>query len=232
MKKILLVIVLLAGMLSIGSVLAALQTPEKQSDEVEQIQRSVEVFRDLLALPEEEIPPALLRKSQAIAIIPGFLKAAYVVGGEHGRGVVLVRTDKGEWSNPSFISMTGGSIGFQIGVEKADIILVFKNRASVDNIAKGKFTLGGDASVAVGPMGRSAKASTDIALEAEVYSYSKAKGIFAGVSISGASLQMDKGANERFYRVFDITAQDILYKDRPVPAAAQELKEILAKYTK
>lgn len=232
MKKALFVIILLAGMLSIGTVWTAPQGTEKPSAETERVQRSIDVFRDLLALPEEGIPPALLHKAQAIAIIPGFLKAAYVVGGEHGKGVVLVRREKDDWSNPSFISMTGGSIGFQIGVEKADIILVFKDRTSADSIAKGKFTLGGDATVAIGPVGRSAKASTDIAFEAEVYSYSKAKGIFAGVSLSGASLQMDKDANERFYRMFDITPQDILYEDRPVPAAAQELKETIAKYAK
>jgi lipid-binding SYLF domain-containing protein len=186
-----------------------------------------------MGLPEKGIPEALLSKSQAIAIIPGVFKAAYIVGGEHGKGVILVRHENGAWSNPIFISLTGGSLGFQIGAQKADIILVFKDRKSVETITRGKFTLGGDASIAVGPVGRSAEASTDIKFEAEVYSYSKAKGLFAGVSIKGASLSIDNDSDRKFYKASDVTAADILNKqDRKVPAVAQELKDVLTKYAK
>jgi lipid-binding SYLF domain-containing protein len=232
MRKTLVFFILIAGVLSLvcGTVFA-----QKASDakaERERVQKSVGVFQDLLNLPEKGIPPALLKKAQAIAIIPGLLKAAYVVGGEHGRGVIAVRLDNGEWSDPAFISMTGGSLGFQIGVEKSDIILVFKDKASVATIANGKFTLGGGASVAAGPVGRSAQASTDINFESEVYSYSKAKGAFAGISINGASLQMDKDANEHFYQKFGIRVDDILSQNLSAPPEARELRNILDRSTK
>ena len=232
MRKITLSAMLVAGMLGLGFIMSSAQMESEAGPERTRVLKSVEVFKELLALPEHGIPPALLHKAQAIAIIPGFIKAAYVVGGEHGKGVIAVRHANGEWSDPAFISMTGGSLGFQVGVEKADIFLVFKDRDSVETIDQGKFTLGGSASVAAGPVGRSAQASTDINFEAEVYSYSKAKGIFAGISINGAALRMDKGANERFYQKFGIKVDDILYKNPQAPNEARELKDILNKNAK
>lgn len=223
----------LIGLLTFYAAGARSDSSEKNTAEVERVLNAVDVCKELIEIPEKGIPEALLHKSQAIAIIPGYTKAAYVVGGEHGKGVLLVRRESGTWSNPVFISMTGGSVGFQIGFQKADIILVFKDRRSVDTIAEGKFTLGGDASIAVGPVGRAAEASTDIKFEAEVYSYSKAKGLFAGVSITGASLSIDKEADERFYRKANLTADQILYKtDFEAPASAQELKDIIVRYAK
>lgn len=232
MKKAILSTVLVAAILSLGSVIAPAREGSKAGPERIRVLRSIEVFKDLLALPEKSIPPALLHKAQAIAVIPGFVKAAYVVGGEHGRGVIAVRRDDGTWSDPAFISMTGGSVGFQIGIEKADIVLVFKDRASVETIGKGKFTLGTSASVAAGPVGRSAQASTDINFEAEVYSYSKAKGIFAGISINGAALQMDATANDRFYQKPGIKVNDILYKSPAGPGEAGEFRDALNKNAK
>ncbi len=205
----------------------------ESTPEVDRIQNAILVCQDLIGLPEKGIPKALLHNAQAIAIIPGLFKAAYIVGGEHGKGVLLVRREDGTWSNPVFVSMTGGSLGFQIGAQKADIILVFKDKKSVDTIARGKFTLGADASVAAGPVGRAAEASTDIKFEAEVYSYSKAKGLFAGVSIKGASLSIDKDSNAKFYRSFDLTTEDILEKtDIEAPQVAQDLRETVTKYAK
>ena len=232
MKKTILSAILVTGTLSLGFVTTYAQTEPEGGPERIRVLKSVEVFKDLLTLPEKGIPPALLRKAQAVAIIPGFIKAAYVIGGEHGRGLIAVRRDDGSWSDPAFIEMTGGSVGFQVGIQKADIILVFKDRASVETIDQGKFTLGGSASVAAGPVGRSAQASTDIKFEAEVYSYSKAKGIFAGISINGASLQMDKEANKRFYRKFGIQVDDILYKNPVGPGEARELRDVLDKHAK
>ncbi|OGD22193.1 MAG: hypothetical protein A2W03_00490 [Candidatus Aminicenantes bacterium RBG_16_63_16] len=232
MKKTILSAILVTGTLSLGFVISPAQKEPEGGPERIRVLKSIEVFKDLLTLPEKGIPPALLHKAQAIAIIPGFIKAAYVIGGEHGRGLIAVRRDDGFWSDPAFISMTGGSVGFQIGVEKADIVLVFKDRQSVETIDQGKFTLGGSASVAAGPVGRSAQASTDVKFEAEVYSYSKAKGIFVGISINGASLQMDKEANERFYQKFGIQVDDVLYKNPSGPKEAQELKNVLDKYSK
>ena len=132
---------LMTALLWLGPIRVPAQTESDASNERVRVLRSVDVFRDLLLLPEKGIPPALLRQAQAIAIIPGYVKAAYVVGGEHGRGVIAVRRDDGSWSAPAFIEMTGGSLGFQIGFEKADFILVFKDKRGVETIDQATFDL-------------------------------------------------------------------------------------------
>ncbi len=201
------------------------------SKEIDRVEKADEVFKEMMGIPEEGIPESLLNRAEAIAVIPGFWKAAWGIGGRHGKGVILVKHEKG-WSYPAFISMTGGSLGFQIGVQRADIILVFKNKRSVKTIDEGKFTLGADAGVAVGPVGRKAEASTDIKFEAEIYSYSKSKGVFAGVSIEGAVLSMDRDANAKFYRDFDLTVKDILELEvLKSPAIAGQLRETISKFT-
>jgi lipid-binding SYLF domain-containing protein len=200
----------------------------QKSKEVERVENALAVFKELVDLPEEGIPPALLSRAEAIAVIPGFWNAAWVIGGRHGKGVILVRKGPKNWSYPAFVSMTGGSVGFQIGVQKADIILVFKDKRSVKTIADGKFTLGAGASVVAGPVGRKAEANTDIKFEAEIYSYSKSKGLFAGISVEGASLSMDTDANAKFYRSFELTVEDILTKDEiESPEVAKELIKIV-----
>lgn len=205
----------------------------QKSKEVERVENSIRVFKELVDLPEEGIPPALLARAQAIAVIPGFWNAAWVIGGRHGKGVLMVRKGPKDWSYPSFISMTGGSVGFQIGVQRTDIILVFKDKKSVKTIADGKFTLGAGASVVAGPVGRKAEADTDIKFEAEIYSYSKSKGLFAGISVEGASLSMDKDSNAKFYRSFDLTLEEILTKDEIAsPTVAQELIQIVTHFAR
>lgn len=202
------------------------------SKEIEKVESAIDVFQEMVEMPETGIPEILLSRAEAIAVIPGFWKAAWVIGGRHGKGVILVRKGPGEWSYPAFISMTGGSVGFQIGVQRADIILVFKNKKSVSTIAEGKFTLGADAGVAAGPVGRKAEASTDIRFEAEIYSYSKSKGLFAGISIEGASLSIDEDANARFYRDFDLTVEKILdVKYIKAPSVAEVIRKVIARYT-
>lgn len=205
---------------------------QEKSKEITRVENSVDVFKEMVELPELGIPKSLLNKAQAIAVIPGFWKAAWGIGGRHGNGVILVKKGEGDWSYPAFISMTGGSIGFQIGVQKADIILVFKNKETANSIVKGKFTLGADAGVAAGPVGRKAEASTDLTFESEIYSYSKSKGLFAGVSIEGAALSVNKDANAKFYRDFDLTVEDILTKDEiEAPPIADDLRKTIAGYT-
>lgn len=157
------------------------------------------VLSEILRIPEDSIPSKLLNEAQAIAVIPDVVKAGFVVGGRRGKGLIAVRGSDGTWSNPSFIVLTGGSFGFQAGVQSADIILVFRNGRGVDSIVNGKFTLGGDASVAAGPVGRSAQASTDEELKAEIYSYSRARGLFAGIALDGTAIQIDKKANAAVY---------------------------------
>ncbi len=181
-------------------------------------QNASRVLREILMIPEESIPQSLLRNAEAIAVLPDVVKAGLVIGGRRGRGLLTLRTSDGSWSNPTFITMTGGSVGFQAGVQSADVILVFRTRRGVDNIVNGKFTLGADASVAAGPVGRSAQASTDGQLKAEIYSYSRARGLFAGVSIDGAVLSIDHRANNRVYDG-DTTPRMILENRSASPSA-------------
>ena len=157
------------------------------------------VLSQILRIPEESIPSKLLQEAQAIAVIPDVVKAGFVVGGRGGKGLIAVRGNDGTWSNPSFIRLAGGSFGFQAGVQSADVILVFRSSRGVDSIVNGKFTLGGDASVAAGPVGRSAQASTDEQFKAEIFSYSRARGLFAGVSVDGTALTIDNKANQAVY---------------------------------
>lgn len=202
------------------------------TSELEKVNDAIEVIEEMIEIPEEGIPDALLSKAYGIAIIPKVIKAAWVVGGRYGKGVILVRDDRGRWGNPCFIRIAGGSVGWQIGVQSADIILVFKRKKSIESITEGKITLGADAAVAAGPVGRRAEVSTDIELEAEIYSYSKSRGLFAGISIEGSAIRIDEDANANFYDQDYLSAHDILFggKRLNVPAVAKKLKEILTDY--
>jgi len=157
------------------------------------------VLSEVLKIPEESIPANLLQEAQAVAVIPDVIKVGFMVGGRRGRGLIAIRGSDGTWSNPSFITLTGGSFGFQAGVQGADVILVFRTTRGVDSIVNGKFTLGADASVAAGPVGRAAQASTDAQLKASIYSYSRARGLFAGVSLDGTHLGIDNKSNQAVY---------------------------------
>jgi lipid-binding SYLF domain-containing protein len=184
-------------------------TANAQEREIQRADNAVRVLSEILAIPEESIPERLLREAEAIAVMPDVVKAGLVFGGRGGKGLMAVRGSDGTWSNPSFITLGGGSFGFQAGVQSADVVLVFRNRRGVDNIVNGKFTLGADASVAAGPVGRSAQASTDGQLKAEIYSYSRARGLFAGIALDGAVIAIDNRANRRVYGR-DVTARMIL----------------------
>lgn len=203
----------------------ALAAPDSQ--EADRIAEAIRVLDEIVNLPEEGVREALLENCYGIAILPGVVKAAYGFGGQFGKGVVLLKRD-GVWTYPSFIKLIGGSVGWQIGVQKSDIVLVFKSLKSVEDITHGKITLGADVSVAAGPVGRHAEASTDLDLEAEIFSYAKTKGLFAGVSIKGASIRIDDAANESFYDDSGISAGDILIRDLVrAPRAAKELVRAL-----
>lgn len=187
--------------LLLGSGLAAIHAPAQaaKANENARIQRSVEVLDEIMRMPERSIPRKLLNDAYAIAVIPDVVKASLMLGGRHGRGVISIRLPDGTWSTPSFISLTGGSLGFQAGVQATDVVLVFRSERGVDSIVNGKFTLGADAGVAAGPVGRTAQASTDGHLRAEIYSYSRSRGLFAGVALDGAVLAIDHRANARAY---------------------------------
>lgn len=172
---------------------------KSQDKETKKIEAATNVLKDFGRIQETTIPSQLIEMTEGIIIIPKMINAGLVVGGKRGKGVAMVKNADGSWSNPVFVTLTGGSFGFQAGVQAVDLVLIFKHRESLLNIGNGSFTLGGDVSVAAGPMGRSSSASTDYKLEAEVYSYSRSKGLFAGISLSGAALEIDQKANDEFY---------------------------------
>ncbi|MDI6844685.1 MAG: lipid-binding SYLF domain-containing protein [Candidatus Saccharicenans sp.] len=196
----------------------------------ERVTRAIEVLKDLTSLKEEGIPLKLLEKAEGLAIFPGVVKAAWGIGGQYGRGIVMVKRPDGQWSNPLFIDLIGGSLGWQIGVQKADLVLVFKNRKGVENIASNKITLGADMSVAAGPVGRSAEASTDLEMEAEIYSYSRSKGLFAGISIKGGTLRVNREANNAFYGS-SLEASKILYENIKTPVIVIRLHQTIEELT-
>ena len=189
----------LALVLSTAACVATGPSAHAQSAEAARARRAVEVLDEIMRMPEQAVPSRLMEEAHAIAVIPDVVKASLVVGGRHGRGLVSVRGADGTWSNPSYISLTGGSIGFQAGVQSTDVVLVFRTQRGVDSIVHGKFTLGADAAVAAGPVGRSAQASTDAQLKAEIYAYSRSRGLFAGVALDGAVLSIDDEANQAVY---------------------------------
>jgi lipid-binding SYLF domain-containing protein len=200
-------------------------------NETSTIASATEVLTDLAGSNLACIPPVLLRDAQGVAIIPNVLKAGFVIGGRHGRGVLLIRQPDGCWSNPIFVSLTGGSFGWQIGVQSTDIVLVFKTHNGLDRImqGKGKLTLGADVAVAAGPVGRQVEAGTDALLKAEIYSYSRSRGLFAGLSVEGAGLLIDDDADVNFYRALGVRPADILSGRVPVPVAAEQLKGELSR---
>lgn len=161
--------------------------------------KAVQVLDKIMLVPEQSIPESMLRDAQAVAVIPEVVKAGLVVGGRFGRGLISVRRGDGTWSNPSFLTIAGGSFGLQFGVTSTDLVLVFRTRRGVDGIVNGKFTLGADAAVAAGPVGRTAQAATDAQLKAEIYSWSRSRGLFAGIALDGAVLSIDDKANAAIY---------------------------------
>ncbi len=198
------------------------------ADQVKKVEDAIRVLDEIMKESDKSIPVSLIRDCAGIAIIPDVIRAGLVIGGRHGRGVVLVRTEDGGWSDPAFFELTGGSIGWQAGVQSADIILVFRTPRSVESIAKGQFTLGADVGVAAGPLGRTAEASTDAALKAEILSYSRSRGLYAGLTLQGSSIQEDPKANRDFYGG-EISPQAIFAgKAKAVPEAAAKLKRALA----
>lgn len=204
---------------------AALAAPAVQAGPTEDARagNALRVLTEIQAIPESSIPEKLLDEAKAIVIIPDTIKAGLVVGGRRGRGVLSVRTPDGGWSNPSFVTLTGGSIGLQVGVQSADIVLVFRSERGLDSIVNGKFTLGADAGVAAGPMGRNAAAATDGQMKAEIWSWSRARGLFAGVALDGAVLSIDDAANAAVYG--RDTTPRMIFEDRAPEGPSQAIAD-------
>ncbi|TYO98263.1 lipid-binding SYLF domain-containing protein [Geothermobacter ehrlichii] len=207
-------ILLLLALLLVSSPVVA---GEKESQTVRD---ATEVVQEIMKIPEKGIPPAMLRSAHAVAIIPGMIKAGFIVGGKYGRGVLVLKKN-GDWKAPVFVRMIGGSFGWQIGAQSTDVVLVFMSEKSVSDVFSGKITLGADAAVAAGPVGRRVEGATDIKLRSEIYSYSRSRGLFAGVSLEGASLDIDHAADGLFYGREGIMPQSIVKRSvtsLPVPA--------------
>lgn len=198
---------LILSTLVVATAPAALAASDRQ-DDVARLQQASVTFKEIMATPDKGIPTDLLKRARCIAIIPGEKKFAFIFGGNYGRGVAYCRVKTG-WSAPMFIAVDGGSVGYQIGGSSTDLVLLFMNEGALHSLLSDKFKLGADASVAAGPVGRSASASTDLKLSSEILSYSRSKGVFAGVALTGAVVQADKSGDAAMYGDH-VTHQDIL----------------------
>jgi SH3 domain-containing YSC84-like protein 1 len=204
--------------------LAAENTQERLND-------AAGLFNEVMAIPEKAIPQELLQKAACIVLVPGVKKAAFVLGGKYGRGFAVCRKASGTgWGAPGAVRVEGGSFGFQIGVSSTDVVLLVMNERGMKKLLNSKFTLGGDASVAAGPVGRSSGAYTDAMMHAEILSYSRAKGLFAGLSLEGATLRNDIDENESLYGK-RWTNKQILTSGQEPPKAAAELISGLNKFS-
>jgi len=216
---------------------ASVETRKTSSDvpkDVEEYSKrageAANVLMEIANIPEQGIPEELLSRATGIAVIPHVVKGAFGIGGRYGKGLMAQRLSSGQWSAPAFVEIGGGSFGLQIGVEATDLVLVFTNRGGVDSLLKGKVKLGADATVAAGPVGRKAEAGTDVLLKSAVYSYSRSKGLFAGISLDGAAITVDDSANGKVYgKTFD--AKTILNGRQHINSVVTPFMAALEKYS-
>ena len=204
---------------------------DKEKKDVDRLNESAVVLDEILGMPEG-IPKDLLNKAVCVVVYPSVKKAAFIVGGSYGRGVITCRSGKefgGPWSAPAMFALEGGSFGLQIGAQATDFVLLIMNESGANSVMSSKVKLGADASATAGPVGRNASAETDVVLKAEILSYSRAKGLFAGVSLAGSTLRSDDGGNKALYGK-ELSAKEIVREGKaPTPAAARRLIAILAK---
>jgi lipid-binding SYLF domain-containing protein len=192
-----------------------------REDDVKRSHRAAEVFQAIMSAPDQGIPQDLLNSAKCVAIVPGEIKFAFVFGGNYGRGLAICRTGHG-WSAPMFLAVDGGSVGYQIGGSSTDLVMLFMNDHALQSLVGDKFKLGADASVAAGPVGRSATAGTDIRMNAEILSYSRSKGVFAGVALDGAVVQADKSGDKAMYGEH-VNRHEILSGKVAIPPSALPL---------
>lgn len=206
---------------------AAISAPaHAQARQEAQVLVATQVLEELRGSRDQFIPDRLLERAYGIALIPGVKKGAFGVGARFGRGVLTVRGKDGRFSNPVFITLSGGSFGWQIGLQETDVVLVFTTRSGIEGITDGKLTLGADASVAAGPVGRSAQAATDASLSAEIFSYSRNRGLFAGIALDGTAITIDRSSNRKFYGNRQVATGDIL--DGTVVKDSETVRRLLA----
>jgi lipid-binding SYLF domain-containing protein len=217
---------LFVSVASLGLVLPALASD--RDDDLGRVQKATQVFQEIMRTPDKGIPQDLLEKAKCVAIIPGEEKAAFIFGGNYGKGLATCRTANG-WSAPMFVAVGGGSVGFQIGASFTDVVLLFMNDHALQSLLSDKFKIGADVTVAAGPVGRQASANTDVKLDAEILSYSRSKGVFAGASVDGAVVQADHSGDQAMYGS-KVTRGEILHGKVAVPESAHRLLAELARY--
>jgi len=207
------------------------QKDEDDKNEAKRVRDAATIFGEIMAAEDKAIPGAILNKATGIAIFPSTVKAGFIVGGMRGRGILSAHTANG-WSSPAFLTLTGGSFGLQIGGQAADIILVINGERGLENLVSNQFKIGADASVAAGPVGRDAQAATDLQLRAQILSYSRARGLFAGVTINGSTIRQDVDANARFYGSRLTTRQIVFEGKAGSPDPVGNWRAALVKYAK
>lgn len=225
MKKVLFAVLLLAS--------TSLLTAQPASDEARRVADATTTLDEIMAAADKSIPRAIMEKAEGIAVFPSLIKGGIGVGGQRGRGILSAR-DKtsGAWSSPAFLTITGGSIGAQFGVQAIDLVLVINNQRGLEQLVKNQFRIGADAAATAGPVGRDASASTDIQMRAQILSYSRARGLFAGVTLNGSTIRQDRDANERYYGTAFRTGQIVFDGLAGSPEPVGAWKDALAKYGK
>ena len=195
---------------------------------------AAQVLEEIEGMPDQRLPDFLLSRAYGIAVIPDVTKVAFIFGGRRGKGVLVVRDNlNAPWSNPVLVTLTGGSWGFQAGAQNSDIILVFTTKAGIEGIAGGKLSLGADASIAAGPVGRQGSAGTDIQFNSEIYSYARARGLFGGIAVDGSVISIDRAADAALYGKPDVTTTEIFSTQSPkAPPSAQRFMERIAQATR
>jgi lipid-binding SYLF domain-containing protein len=206
---------------------------QKSADEVKRITEATTVLEEIMGAADKAVPRSVMEKAEGIAVFPSLLKGGIGIGGQRGHGVLSVRDKKtGGWSSPAFLTITGGSVGAQFGLQAIDLVLVINNQRGLEQLIKNQFKVGADAAVAAGPVGRDASASTDIQMRAQILSYSRSRGLFAGVTLNGSTIRQDRDANERFYGTAYRTGQIVFEGLAGAPEPVETWKATLAKYAK
>jgi lipid-binding SYLF domain-containing protein len=221
------------ALIAIATIVNPLVAQKSAEDEVKRVTEATAVLEEIMGAADKAVPRAIMEKAEGIAVFPSMLKGGLVVGAQHGRGILSVRDKKtGGWSSPAFLTINGGSFGMQIGAQAIDLVLVVNNQRGLERLVANQFKIGADASAAAGPVGRDASASTDIQMRAQILSYSRSRGLFAGVTLNGSTIRQDRDANERFYGTAYRTGQIVFDGMGSSPDAANAWKAALSNYAK
>ncbi len=221
-----------SALIACAAMLPLTAQTKSAEEENQRVTTAGTVLDEIMAAPDKAIPRAVLERAAGIAVFPSLVKGGFFVGGQRGHGVLSVRGKDGSWSNPAFLTITGGSVGPQFGVQAIDLVLVINETRGLEQLVRNQFKVGADAGVAAGPVGREASASTDIQMRAKILSYSRSRGLFAGVTLNGSTIRQDRDANERFYGIGYRTGQIVYEGMGTAPEAANAWKETLKKYAK